>query len=342
MLRFGSPVPLYSVVTPVILPTVIAGRPVVPARNGAGGAGYPTGGPVHRAGHTGRYRSEEDIMPLIPAEPTPPDSIVLIHGMWLTPRSWEQWAERYRRAGFRVLTPAWPGLEEAAEEVRRNPAALADLDTARIVDHYEDIVRSLDTPPIIMGHCFGGAFTQLLLDRGLGAAGVAIDTAPIRGVLRLPVSTVKASLPVLRNPRNRHRAVPLAFDEFHHAFTQTMSREEAERVYHRYAVPAAGNVLFEAATASLNPRTALRVDFGNASRAPLLLIADGADRVTPPTISRATAGRYRKSTAITGYREFPGRPHHSLGQPGWEEVADYALDWACQAARLRRPLPSNR
>ncbi|ROT34097.1 alpha/beta hydrolase [Micromonospora sp. HM5-17] len=280
-------------------------------------------------------------MPLIPAEPTPPDSIVLIHGMWLTPRSWEQWADRYRHAGFRVLTPAWPGMEEEVEEVRRDPAALADLNITQIVDHYEGIVRSLDKPPIIMGHCFGGAFTQLLLDRGLGAAGVAIDTAPIKGVLPLPMSTVKASLPVLRNPINRHRAVPLPFDQFHHRFTNTMSRDEAERIYHRYAVPAAGNVLFEAALANLNPRTALRVDFGNDRRAPLLLIADGADRVAPPAISKATAGRYRKSTAITGYKEFPGRPHYTLGQAGWEEVADYALTWACQAAKSRRPLPSN-
>ncbi|MEE6260242.1 alpha/beta hydrolase [Plantactinospora sonchi] len=280
-------------------------------------------------------------MPLIPAVPTPPDSIVLIHGMWLTPRSWEQWADRYRAAGFRVLAPAWPGMEEEVEELRRDPSALADLSVAQIVEHYEGIIRSLDRTPILMGHCFGGAFTQMLLDRGLGAAGVAIDSAPVKGVLRIPLSTVKASLPVLRNPTNRHRAVPLTLDRFHQTLTNTMSRAEAERIYHRYAVPAAGNVLFEAAVANVNPRTAFRVDFGNEQRAPLLLIADGADRVAPPTISKATAGRYRKSTAITGYKEFPGRAHYSLAQPGWEEVADYALNWAVEAAKSRRPLPTN-
>ncbi|MEO3745030.1 alpha/beta hydrolase [Plantactinospora sp. B5E13] len=281
-------------------------------------------------------------MPLIPAVPTTPDSIVLIHGMWLTPLSWEQWADRYRAAGYRVLTPAWPGMEETVEEIRRDPAALADQSVAQIVDHYEGIIRSLDRAPILIGHCFGGAFTQMLLDRGLGAAGVAIDSAPVKGVLRLPVSTVKAGLPVLRNPTNRHRAVPLTLDQFHQTLTNTMSRAEAERLYQRYAVPAAGNLLFEAAVANVNPRTALRVDFGNERRAPLLLIADGADRVAPPTVSQATAGCYRKSTAITGYKEFPGRPHYSLGQPGWEEVADYALNWAVEAAKSRRPLSTNR
>ncbi|GAB3964239.1 hypothetical protein [Plantactinospora veratri] len=156
-------------------------------------------------------------------------------------------------------------------------------------------------------------------------------------MVRLPLSTLRASLPVLRNPANRHRAVPLSLDEFHYAFTNTMSRAEAEEVYRRYHVPAAGGVLFEAALANLNPRAAMRVDFGNERRAPLLLIAGGADRVVPPSITKATAGRYRKSTAVTGYKEFPGRPHYTVGQPGWEEVADYALNWAVSAAQPRQP-----
>lgn len=279
-------------------------------------------------------------MPLIPAEPTPPDTIVLIHGLWLTPRSWEHWADRYRTAGFRVLAPAWPGMDDEVEELRQNSGPIADLTATQIVDHYARIVRDLDRPPIIMGHSFGGAFAQMLLDRQLGAAGVAIDSAPLKGVLRLPLSTLKASLPVLRNPANRHRAVPLSLDEFQYAFTNTMSREESDRVYRRYHVPAAGGVLFEAALANLNPRTALRVDFGNERRAPLLLIAGGADHVVPPSVSRAAAGRYRKSTAVTGYKEFPGRPHYTMGQPGWEEVADYALNWAVEAAKPRAPQPS--
>ncbi|MBE1485336.1 alpha/beta hydrolase [Plantactinospora soyae] len=279
-------------------------------------------------------------MTLIPPEPTPPDTIVLIHGLWLTPRSWEHWAERYRSAGYRVLTPAWPGMDDEVEELRRDSSPIAELTAAQIVDHYERIIRDLDRPPIIMGHSFGGAFTQMLLDRGLGAAGVGIESVAVKGVLRLPLSTLKASLPVLRNPANRHRAVPLSMDEFHYAFTNTMSREESEQVYQRYAVPAAGGVLFEGALANLNPRAALRVDFGNERRPPLLLVAGGADRVVPPSISRATAGRYRRSTAVTGYKEFPGRPHYTVGQAGWEEVADYALNWAVEAAKARVPQPS--
>ena len=279
-------------------------------------------------------------MPLIPAEPTAPNTIVLIHGLWMTPRSWEHWVDRYRRAGFQVLAPAWPGMEDDVEELRRDSAPIAELTAARIADHYQRITRGLDRPPIIMGHCFGGAFTQMLVDRGLGAAGVGIDSAAVKGVLRLPLSTLRSSLPVLRNPANRHRAVPLSLDEFHYAFTNTMSREESEQVYHRYHVPAAGHVLFEAALANLSPRAAIRVDFANDRRAPLLLIAGGADHVVPPSVSRANAGRYRKSRAVTGYKEFPGRPHYTVGQAGWEEVADYALSWAVDAAKIRQPQPS--
>ncbi|WP_422773031.1 alpha/beta hydrolase [Plantactinospora sp. WMMC1484] len=274
----------------------------------------------------------------MPAEPRP-DTVVLIHGLWLTARSWEHWADRYRAAGFQVLTPAWPGMDEDVEALNRDPRSIAELTAGQIVDHYERVVRDLPNPPIIMGHSFGGAFTQMLLDRGLGAAGVAIDSAAVKGVSRLPLSTLRASLPVLRNPANRHRAVPLSLDEFHYAFTNTMSRAEAEQVYRRYHVPAAGHVLFEVALANLNPRAALRVDFGNERRAPLLLIAGGADHVVPPSVTRAIAGRYRKSTAVTGYKEFPGRPHYTVGQAGWEEVADYALNWAVQAAQARQPQP---
>jgi len=279
-------------------------------------------------------------MTLIPAEQTPPDTIVLIHGLWLNARSWEQWAERYRAANFRVLAPAWPGMDDEPDELRRNSGPIAQLTTTRIVDHYEGIIRALDRPPIIMGHSFGGAFAQMLLDRQLGAAGVGIDSAPLRGVLRTPLSSLKASMPVLRNPANRHRAVPLSLDEFHWAFTNTMSREESERVYRRYHVPAPGHVLFEGALANLNPRAAFRIDFGNEHRAPLLLIAGGADRVVPPTVSQAIAGRYRRSNAVTGYKEFPGRPHFTVGQDGWEEVADYALTWAVEAAKASHPVPA--
>ncbi len=276
-------------------------------------------------------------MASIPANPTTPDTVLLIHGLWMTPRSWEHWIDRYTRAGFRVLAPAWPGLEGEVEALRDDPAPIAELTVSKIVDHYDRIIRELDRPPIIIGHSFGGAFTQMLLDRGLGAAGVGIDSAAPKGVFRVPISSLKACLPVLRNPVNRHRAVPLSLDQFHYAFTNTMSRQDAERVYQRYAVPGAAHVLFEEILANLNPRAAIRVDYGNEERAPLLFIAGGADQLVPPAVNRANAGRYRKSPALTGYKEFPGRPHYTIGQAGWEEVADYAVNWAVEAARTRQP-----
>ncbi|MFI6759885.1 alpha/beta hydrolase [Micromonospora sp. NPDC050417] len=272
-----------------------------------------------------------------PADRSAADTIVLIHGLWMTPRSWEQWVDHYTRAGFRVLAPAWPGMDAEVEQLRRDPSPIARLTIAGIVDHYDRIIRNLDRPPIIMGHSFGGAFTQVLADRGLGAAAVAIDSAGVKGVLRLPLSTLRSSWPILRSLGNRHKAVPLSPEQFHYAFTNSLSREESNRIYGRYHVAGAGGVLFEGAMANLNPRSALRVNYANSDRAPLLLIAGGADHVAPPVLNKANAGRYRRSRAITGYHEFPGRTHFTLGQPGWQQVADYALEWAVEATATHKP-----
>jgi pimeloyl-ACP methyl ester carboxylesterase len=256
------------------------------------------------------------------------DTIVLIHGLWMTPRSWEHWVARYTAAGYRALAPAWPGLEGEVDALNADSTPLTRLTITAIVDHYERIIRDLDRPPMIIGHSFGGTFVQLLLQRGLGAAGVTLASAPVKGVARLPLSTVRVSLPVLRNPANRRRAVPLTPAQFHYAFTNTMTAAESREVYDRYHVPAAANVLFEGAFANLNPRSPLKVDFSNPNRAPLLFIAGGADRLVPPVVNRDNARRYRRSSALTAYREFPGRSHYTVGQPGWQEVADYALSWA--------------
>lgn len=257
-----------------------------------------------------------------------PDTIVLIHGLWMTPRSWEHWIERYTAAGFTVLAPAWPGLEAEVEALRADPTPLTRLTITRIVDHYEGIIRALDRPPIIMGHSFGGTFTQLLLDRGLGAAGVGIDSSTVKGVLRLPLSTLRATFPVLGNPANRKKAVALTPKQFHYAFTNTLSEQESQAVYDRYHVPAAASILFEGAFANVNPHTAIRVNLANSDRAPLLLIAGGRDHIIPPAVTKENARRYHKSTAITAYKEFAGRGHFTAGEPGWEAVADYALSWA--------------
>jgi pimeloyl-ACP methyl ester carboxylesterase len=259
--------------------------------------------------------------------------IVLIHGLWLTPLSWEKWVERYSARGHSVLAPAWPGLDRDVEELRADPSGIEHLGVAEIVDHYEKVIRRLDSDPIIMGHSFGGLFTQILLDRGLGAAGVAIDSSAAKGVFTLPPSQLRSAFPVLKSPLNNHRAVLLTPEEFHYAFTNTMSEEDSRAVYDRYAVPGPGRVLFQGALANFNAHAETRVHYRNDERAPLLFIAGGEDHVIPAKVDEAQARKYRKSKAVTDFREFPGRAHFTLGQEGWEEVADYALEWAMAHVR---------
>jgi pimeloyl-ACP methyl ester carboxylesterase len=261
--------------------------------------------------------------------PDTPDTIVLIHGLWLTGRSWEHWAERYRRRGYKVLAPSWPGMEVEVEALNQDPGPTGELHIEEIVDHYEKIIRELDSPPIIIGHSFGGTFTQLLVDRGLGAAGVGVASGAVKGVLDLPLSTIRATSPVLRNPFNRGKAVPLDAKQFHYGFANTMEREDSDKVYERYHVPAASTVLFEGAFANLHPHAPTEVDFARNDRAPLLFIAFEHDHIVPPKVVKHNAKKYADAgcEAITAYREFPGRPHFP-GAPGWEEVADYAIDWA--------------
>lgn len=259
-------------------------------------------------------------------------SIVLIHGLWMTALSWENWVNRYTGQGFRVIAKSWPGMDVNIDDLRRDPSAVATLGVTEIVDHYEKIIRGLDTPPIIIGHSFGGLITQILLDRGLGAAGVAIAPAPVKGILFLPFSTLKVSFPALANPANNHRAVPLTPEQFHYAFTNNMSEEDSRKVYDRYAVPGPDHVLFQAALANFNPHAATAVDFQNNHRAPLLLISGGKDHVSPASVVEANFKLYKKSSAITEYKEFPARTHYTLGQEGWEDVADYAIAWATKFA----------
>ncbi|MGS2615900.1 alpha/beta hydrolase [Micromonospora sp. LZ34] len=266
----------------------------------------------------------------------PVDTVVLIHGLWMTPRSWERWAARYAARGLRVLTPAWPGMQGEVERLREDSTPIAQQNIAEIADHYDRLIRALPTRPVIMGHSFGGLITQVLVDRGLGAAAVGIHPAPVKGVVKLPLSTLRSGFSILRNPANRHRAVPFTPDDFHYAFGNTLSQEDSDRAWQRYAVPGAGRVLFEGAFANLDPNSAARVDTGRTDRAPLLLIAGGADHVVPPGVVRTNAALYQKSRALTAYHEFAGRSHFTVGQPGWEEVADYALDWALRAAALPR------
>jgi pimeloyl-ACP methyl ester carboxylesterase len=262
-----------------------------------------------------------------------PNTVVLIHGLWMTPLSWEKWEAHFRDRGFNVVNRGWPGLERDIEDLRNDPQAVAGLGVTEIVDHYEAIINELDRPPIIMGHSFGGLMTQILIDRGLGASGVSLSSAPAKGVIFLPFSTLKVSFPALSNPLNYHRATALTEEQFHYAFGNTLSEEESRTVYERYAVPGPDHVLFQAALANFNPHAATMVDFHNDSRAPLLMIAGERDHVSPPSVVMANFKLYGKSKAVTEYKEFPDRSHYILGQDGWQEVADFALDWAVDHAR---------
>jgi pimeloyl-ACP methyl ester carboxylesterase len=264
-----------------------------------------------------------------------PDTVVLIHGLWMTALSWDHWVDRYQGRGFKVIARSWPGMEGDIDALRADTSQIDDLGIEEILEHYTGIVEELDSPPIIMGHSFGGAFTQILLDRGLGAAGVAIDSAPVRGLLALPVSTLRSGFPVLKNPANRHRAVALSAEEFHYSFTNTLSEAESGPIYDRYAVPGPGRVLFQGALANFKRGAATAVDFMNDGRPPLLLIAGGVDHIAPASLNESNFKHY-KSSAVTEFKEFPGRSHYTLGQAGWEEVADYALEWAVKAATEQR------
>jgi pimeloyl-ACP methyl ester carboxylesterase len=265
-------------------------------------------------------------MPTDPSDPA--QTIVLIHGLWLTALSWEHWDQRYTDDGFQVIAKSWPGMEGDIDALRADTSGIDDLGLTDITDYYDDIVTGLDRPPIIMGHSFGGLITQLLLDRGLGRAGVAIDSSPIKGVLAVPASTLRSGFPVLKNPANRHRSVSLTPEEFHYAFTNTLTEAESLDAYRRYAVPGPGRVLFQGALANFSPHSPAKVDIHNDERAPLLIIAGGVDHVIPPKVSEANAKRQERSKAITAYREFAGRSHFTLAQQGWEHIADFALEWA--------------
>lgn len=259
---------------------------------------------------------------------TGPDTIVLVHGLWLTPRSWEHWIEHYESLGYRVLAPAWPGLEAEVEALNTDPSPLADLTVERIVDHYESIIIDLPRPPIVIGHSFGGTFVQILLDRGLGAVGVGLGSATVKGVKDLPFSTIKAAAPAL-NPLKRGAPVALSPEEFHYAFANTLSREESDALHARYAVPSATGVLKEYAFANFHREAATEVDFRRDARAPLLFVAFGDDHLMPPKVLRHNEARYDDSVSVTEIHEFPGRPHFP-GAPGWEEVADFVLSWAVE------------
>ena len=257
-----------------------------------------------------------------------PDTVVLIHGLWMTPRSWEEWVPYYESKGYKVVTPGYPGFEVEVEALRENPSVIAELTVPEVVAHLGEIIGELEQPPIIMAHSFGGVFLQLLLDRGFGAAGVAIDSAPTEGVRVQPLSQLKSTFPVLKNPANRHRAVGFTYDQWRYAFTNTFDEADARAAYDRYHVPASGGIFWDSVLANFIPGPQdVAVDYKNDARAPLLFISGSDDHLMPPDVQRSNAKHY-KSNTITEIKEFPGRSHLMPAQQGWEEIADYALAWA--------------
>ena len=264
-------------------------------------------------------------------EANAPDTIVLVHGFWVTPRSWEDWKARYEHAGYRVIAPAYPGFEVEVEALNADPSPIEAVTVPQIIEHLETVVGALDRPPIIMGHSAGGVFTQILLDHGFGAAGVAINSAPTEGVAVVPLTQVKASFPVLKNPANRHRAVGLTFEQWRYAFTNTFSEERSRELYERYHIPASGAIFWGSALANIHPgKDDTHVDYHNDDRAPLLFISGSDDHLMPPKIQQSNARHY-KSDTITEIMTFEG-PHLLPSKDGWEAVADYALEWAVRHA----------
>lgn len=268
---------------------------------------------------------------------TRPATIVLVHGLWMTPRSWQHWVTHFEAKGHTVLTPGYPGFEIEVEALRENPEVIANLTVPETVDHLAAVVESAESPPIIMGHSFGGTLTQLLLARGLGAAGVAIDSAPTEGVRVNPISQARSLFPALKNPANRHRAVGFTPEEFHYAFTNTLTAEESRAVWDRFHIPAPGSWVWEFGLfANFKPgHQDTWVDY-SADRAPLLFIGGSEDHIMPPSVNKSNAKHYKKSPALTEYHEFEGRDHWTCAAPGWEAVADHALAWALTHARSRR------
>jgi len=251
--------------------------------------------------------------------------VVFVHGLWLLPSSWDRWAELFEQHGFAALTPGWPDDPDTVEEAKAHPEVFAGKSVGQVADHFETIIRGLDRKPAIIGHSFGGLLTQILAGRGLAAVSVAIDPAPFRGVLPLPVSALRSAFPVLGNPANRNRAVPLTYEQFRYAFANAVSEEEAKQLYEDFAVPTSGKPLFQAASANLNPWTEAKVDTRNPDRGPLLIISGEKDHTVPPAIANASYKQQQDNQGVTEIAEIPGRGHALTIDGGWRVVAEKAL-----------------
>ena len=258
-------------------------------------------------------------------------SIVLINGLWMTALSWEHWRRHYGEKGYSVIAANWPGMEGDIQQLRHDPSSFATVGLSDVADHYEQIIRELESPPLIVGYGFGGLVTQILLDRGWGAAGVGIASAPVKGIVRLPLSMLKLAFSVIGNSLS-NKTASLTAQQFHRLFANSLTETESLDAFKRYVVPGPNRVLLQTAFANFISHTAAAVNVRNHTRAPLLLVAGGKDRIVSSSIVKANFELYRESKAETDYKEFRDRTHFIIGQDGWEKVADYVLSWALSRA----------
>jgi pimeloyl-ACP methyl ester carboxylesterase len=258
--------------------------------------------------------------------------VVFIHGLWLLPSSWDRWAEVFEQAGYAPLTPGWPDDPGSVVEANQDPEVFAHKTVGQVADHFAGLIGELQKKPALIGHSFGGLLAQIMAGRGLSSVTVAIDPAPFRGVLPLPVSALKSAAPVLGNPANRNRAVPLTYEQFRYAFANAVSEDEAKDLYETYAVPASGAPLFQAAAANLNPWTEAKVDSKNPDRGPLLIISGEKDHTVPWAIAKASYKKQQRNKGVTEIVEIPGRGHALTIDSGWREVADTALGFVTRFA----------
>jgi pimeloyl-ACP methyl ester carboxylesterase len=265
--------------------------------------------------------------------------VVFIHGLWLLPSSWDRWAAVFDEAGYASLTPGWPDDPNTVEEANANPEVMAHKTIGQVADHFAAVISALNTRPAVVGHSFGGLLAQIVAGRGLSVATVAVDPAPFRGVLPLPLSSLKSAKPVLGNPRNRSRAIPLTYDQFRYAFANAVSEDEAKQLYEEFAVPASGVPLFQAALANLNPWTEAKVDTKNPERGPLLLISGEKDHTVPWSITHAAYKQQEHNQAVTEIVEIKDRGHALTIDSGWREVADTALGFIQRFTQLAAQPP---
>ncbi|HEY2335173.1 MAG TPA: alpha/beta fold hydrolase [Solirubrobacterales bacterium] len=251
--------------------------------------------------------------------------VVFVHGLWLLPSSWDRWAGVFEEAGYAPLAPGWPDDPETVESARANPDALAGKGVAQVADHFAEAIGGLTKKPAVIGHSFGGLIAQILAGRGLSAASVAVDPAPFRGVLPLPIAAIRTTLPVLRNPANRGRAVTLSFEQFRYGWANAVGEEEAKRLYEEFHVAAPGRPIFQAAMANLNPGAETRVDCSNPKRGPLLIFTGEDDHAVPPAMSRAAFKKQSRNEGVTEHVVMPERGHSLTIDDRWREVADAAL-----------------